>query len=111
MISSFRGARQREPQMCDCTSGNLALIISGFRVHRFAMPRNDGYISNRLRHPAEEAADQAGRPPERRLCRLVLDDAALVEIFQELDIVRLGDGEILLADKHRVVVEERPDKG
>src|ERR1700730_9083403 len=65
--------------------------------------------SNRLRHPAEEAVDQAGAPRMRSRCRLVLGDAAVVKIIQELDVVRLGDGEVLLADEYRVVVEERPD--
>jgi hypothetical protein len=47
--ASFRGARQREPQMRNCASGNLELATSGFYdvhlhivVHRYAMPRNDG---------------------------------------------------------------------
>jgi Predicted membrane protein (DUF2214) len=35
LTSSFRGARWREPQMCNCTSGNLEPIISRFRVHRW----------------------------------------------------------------------------
>jgi hypothetical protein len=34
---SFRGAREREP-------GISRLNISGFPVHRFALPRNDGDI-------------------------------------------------------------------
>jgi hypothetical protein len=33
----------------------------------------------------------------------------LVKIIQELDVVRLGEGEILVAGEYRLVVEERPD--
>src|SRR5258707_13946591 len=75
------------------------------RVAAFAAP------SNRLRHPAEDAVDQAGAPCATQLLRrrLVLGDAALIKIIQELDVVRLGDCKMLFADKHRVVVEERPD--
>src|SRR6267143_716278 len=65
---------------------------------------------NRLRHPAENTADQAGAPFAWRLCRLVLGDAAPVKIIQELDVVGLGDGETLLTHKHRVGVEEWPDE-
>src|SRR5260370_5757721 len=65
---------------------------------------------NRLRHPAENTADQAGAPFARRLCRFVLGDAAPVKIIQELDVVGLGDGETLLTHKHRVGVEEWPDE-
>src|ERR1700722_10183704 len=52
--SSFRGARRREPQMRNCASGNLASAISGFRVHRFAMSRNDvvGLPPPEIRDPA-----------------------------------------------------------
>src|ERR1700732_3753805 len=67
--------------------------------------------SNRLFHPAEDAADQAGAPLARLFGRrLILRDTALVKVIQEPDVVRLGDGEILLADEHRVVIEERPDE-
>src|SRR5665811_2216608 len=65
--------------------------------------------SNRLRHPAEDTVDQAGAPPVLRRHH-ILGDAALVKIIQEYDVVRLGDGETLLADEHRVVVEKRPDE-
>ena len=58
--------------------------------------------SYRLRHPAEETADQARVPGSHRLRRLVLRNAALVKIFQEFDVVRLCDGEILVAGKNTV---------
>src|SRR5450631_3103224 len=67
--------------------------------------------SNRLRHPAEDAVDQTGRASARRRRFLVRVDAALVKIFQEFDVVRLGDRKALLADKHGVGVEERSDEG
>jgi hypothetical protein len=35
---------------------------------------------------------------------VVLRNAALVKISQELDVVRLGDGEILVAGEYRLVV-------
>src|ERR1700733_13076011 len=68
--------------------------------------------SNRLRHPAEDTADQAGAPARlrRRIGRLVRGDAALIKIIQEYDVVRLSDGKVLGTDEYRVVVEERADE-
>jgi len=71
-------------------------------------------VSNRLRHPAEEARDHAGSPRalfERDLVVLGLGDAALIEIVVESEIARLGDVETLLADKHGVAVEKGADPG
>src|SRR3954447_9481090 len=69
------------------------------------------YSSNRPRHPAEDAADQPGRPCQLR-CRfgIVGRNAARVKIFHELDVVRFGDGEFLVAEKYRVFVKERPEQ-
>src|SRR5258708_34529564 len=46
---SFRGARSREPQMCNCTSGNLDLqsLDSGFSL---TAARNDGQWTVILSH-------------------------------------------------------------
>ncbi len=86
------------------------LRIAGRTLHRVRDTKPGPSPPNRLRHPAENAVDQAGAPPAPLLLRrhYVLGDAALVKIIQELDVIRLGDGEILLADKHRVVIEKRP---
>jgi hypothetical protein len=37
VLPSFPGVHQREPRMCNGTSGNLALIISGLRVRRILL--------------------------------------------------------------------------
>ena len=55
--------------------------------------------------------DQAGGPAAVLFRRgLVSGRAAVVEIIQEPDVVRLGDGEILLPDEHRIVVEKWPEQ-
>ena len=69
-----------------------------------------GSVSDRLRHPAKQPADQAG-PSAFCWHFLVQRHAARVKIIEEPDVVRFGDRKILVADEHRVVVEERPDEG
>jgi len=71
-------------------------------------PRNDRGVLDRLRHPAKQPAEQAVVRARRR--RVVGREDAVHEIRQEPRIVRLGDGEILSPDEHRVVVEERPQR-
>src|SRR5690242_7034834 len=73
--------------------------------------RGENANLNRLGHPAEETVDQAATSPrDLRSRNLVLGDDALVEVIEEGHVVRLGDGEMLVADEHGVVVEERPDE-
>src|ERR1700721_2853366 len=75
--------------------------------------------SDRLRHPAQEAADQAkaaltkATPAKAAAAQLqqrpnvVLGGTEFQEIVQEHHVVRFGQGEMLPVDEHGVVVEER----
>jgi len=72
--TSFRGARQREPQMCNCTSGKLEIRVRCEACHRaapcadpLASPRNDeARISDAIRAPPAiggvKRSDQALTP-------------------------------------------------
>src|SRR6516165_2055793 len=114
--ASWRGCCARDTVFRSTTSTRTTGSTSRMRATAKAVPwrrwqgsgesnsdRVMRRVSNRPRHPAKKAPDRPGQGPPRSLWRLARGNAALTQIIQEQHVIRLGDGEMLVAEKHRVV--------
>ena len=66
---SFRGARQREPQMCNCTSGNLEIPGSPRSLSSGRALRGPGGVARNDGDRHATMIRQRSKVRERRNCR------------------------------------------